>query len=49
MYVDDGCVIAVVNIQKIQFDYGGNSLDKGIIEKLKEKGKAWPFIQAPKR
>jgi hypothetical protein len=22
--------------------------DKGIQEKLKEKGKAWPFIQLPK-
>jgi hypothetical protein len=22
--------------------------DKGILEKLKEKGRAWPFIQPPK-
>jgi hypothetical protein len=23
-------------------------LDKGILKKLKEKGRAWPFIQPPK-
>jgi hypothetical protein len=45
MYVDGGRVIAAISIYKIQFNYGGNFLNKGIIEKLKEKGRAWPFIQ----
>ncbi len=40
MYVNGGRVIIVVNIQKIQSDYGDNSFDKGILEKLKEKGRA---------
>jgi hypothetical protein len=48
MYVDGGCVIAAMNILKIQSDYGDNFPNKGILEKLKEKGKAWPFIQPPK-
>jgi hypothetical protein len=29
-----------MSILKIQSDYGDNSPDKGILEKLKEKGKA---------
>jgi len=36
------------------FDYGKKNLtmeedffDKGILEKLKENGKAWPFIHPP--
>ncbi len=49
MYVNNGCVVATVNIQKIQSDYGGNYLDKGILEKLKEKGKVWPFYTTTKK
>jgi hypothetical protein len=44
VYVDGGCVIAAMSIYKIQSDYGGNFLDKRILEKLKEKGRVWPFI-----
>jgi hypothetical protein len=40
MYVDDGRVVAVVSIEKINSNYGGNSPDKRILEKLKEKGRA---------
>ncbi len=49
MYVDGGRVVTTMNIQKILSDYGNNSLDKGILEKLKEKGKAWPFYTATKK
>ncbi len=49
MYVDGGRVVATVSIQKIQSDYGGNSPDKGILKKLKEKGRAWPFYTATKK
>jgi hypothetical protein len=49
MYVDGGRVVATLSIYKIQYDYGGNSPNKGIIEKLKEKGRAWPFYTATKK
>jgi hypothetical protein len=49
MYVNGGHVVTTVNISKILSDYGGNYLDKGIFEKLKEKGRAWPFYIATKK
>jgi hypothetical protein len=49
VYVDSGRVITVMSIYKIQFDYGDNSPDQGILEKLKEKGRAWPFYITTKK
>ncbi len=43
VYVDGGRVITTMNIQKIQFDYGGNSPNKGILEKLKREKKGLAF------
>ncbi len=49
MYVDDGRVVTTLSIQKMQFNYGGNSPNKGILKKLKEKGKAWLFYTTTKK
>jgi hypothetical protein len=39
VYVDGGHAITTVSILKIQVNYGGNSHTKGILEKLKDKGR----------
>ncbi len=46
VYVNGGRAIATVSIQKIQSDYGGKALDKGILEKLKREGKGLTFYIA---
>jgi hypothetical protein len=49
MYVDSGRVVTTVSILKILSNYGGNSPNKRILEKLKEKGRAWPFYTTTKK
>ncbi len=45
MYVDSGHAMAAVSIQKFQLIME-ETLDKGILEKLKEKEKFGPFISS---
>jgi hypothetical protein len=46
--VNGGRVMAAVNIYKSCLTMEETFPDKGILEKLKEKGRAWPLIHAPK-